>query len=141
MCMVAAALKPSTWLCNGLNPSTPVCSWVGVTCGAANQVIAIGVSGQSLSGTIPSALGLVSSLQNLDLSNNGILGAVPSSLSNLNGLTSINLGGNAQLTGTVPSSICAVSVLNVGTLSGCTTSNNNGKLLNLNFNIIETTFI
>ena len=120
--MVAAALKPSTWLCNGLSPSTPVCSWTGVVCGAAHQVIAIGVSGQKLSGTIPSALGLVSSLQSLDLSNNAILGAVPSTLGNLKDLTNINFSGNTLLTSTVPSALCSLSVLSLGSLTGCSTT-------------------
>ena len=136
MCMVAAALKPSTWLCNGLNPSTPVCSWSGVTCGAANQVIKIAVSNQGLSGTIPAALGLVSSLQRLDLSNNAILGSVPSTLANLNGLSSINLGGNSLLTGTVPSALCSATVLSLGSLSGCSTSNGKDLSNDNNLNLI-----
>ena len=132
MCMVAAALKASMWLCNGVNPSSTVCSWPGVTCGTAHQVIAIALSNQGLSGTIPSALGFVSSLQTLDLSNNAILGTLPSTLGNLNGLSSINLGGNALLTSTVPSALCSISVLSIGSLSGCSNSNING-ILNLIF--------
>ena len=139
MCMVAAALKPSTWLCNGLNPTTPVCSWSGVTCGTANQVITITVSNQGLSGTIPSALGLVSSLQSLDLSNNAILGSIPSTLGNLNGLTNLNLGDNSLLTGTVPSALCKVPVLNIGSLPGCSTSNDNGSDANLIWVLIHRT--
>ena len=128
---------PSKRLCDGSNnPTTPVCHWPGVHCGLANQVLAIILSSQGLSGTIPTALGLVSSLVSLDLSNNAILGTVPSTLSNLNGLSNINLSGNVMLTGTVPSALCGVSMISVGSLSGCSTSNNDDGTILPRLNVV-----
>ena len=155
MCLLAAALNPAGsgaggWSCAGDFPSTNICStWTGVRCDERGAVKNITLPGLSLHGSIPSALGQVTSLQAIDLSNNAIGGTLPSqlsglqliqninlqgnsiggtipnSLSTLTGLTSLNIGGNS-VTGTVPSALCSISSYNYGTLA-CGVSVVDGK--------------
>ena len=54
----------------------------------------LNLSGNQLSGSIPSALGGLSSLGTLNLSNNSLSGPIPSTLSYLSNLTSLNLYDN-----------------------------------------------
>ena len=60
----------------------------------------IELSENSLTGTIPAALGSCTALTGLDLGDNSLTGTVPASLGSLSALTYLALGDNS-LTGTV----------------------------------------
>ena len=87
----------------------PWCSYYGVTCGTVSgsatyeSVTSIALSGLSLTGTIPSSIGSLTSLQYLKLKTNNLNGTIPSSIGSLTSLTTLDLQFN-QLTGTIPSS-------------------------------------
>jgi Leucine-rich repeat (LRR) protein len=58
-------------------------------------------SGTGVHGTIPSRIGTLTTLQDLDLSGNSLSGSIPSELGILSRLTALSLAGNS-LTGTLP---------------------------------------
>ncbi len=92
----------------------PIGSWNGITvAGSPQRVTGLGLPSWSLTGTIPSDLGDLSSLGTLNLSDNGIIGSIPSDLGGLSNLGTLNLSGN-QLSGTIPSDLGDLSSL--GTL-------------------------
>ncbi|KAK9096150.1 hypothetical protein Sjap_021647 [Stephania japonica] len=69
------------------------------------------LSGNQLTGTIPSSLSKLSQLEELDLGNNAFVGNLSSiAWSNLSSLRMLDLSGN-QLTGTIPSSLSKLSQL------------------------------
>ena len=75
-----------------------------------NRVVGIDMSSQGLTGTIPTELSDLSSLQSLDLSQNELTGTIPSELGNLSSLQSLDLSQN-ELTGTIPSELGNLSSL------------------------------
>jgi hypothetical protein len=83
------------WLAN----TTP-CSWHGVTC-ATGAVVRLHLSEMQLTGSIPSELGNLESLQFLELGFNQLNGSIPPELGNLGNLQSLSLSLN-QLTGSIP---------------------------------------
>ncbi|KAL3906744.1 MAG: hypothetical protein SGILL_009150 [Bacillariaceae sp.] len=93
-------------LSNGWMLNDSVCNWFGVTCGwtepEADYVYELSLANNFLKGTIPSHLGAVQSLQNIDMSQNSVGGTVPTQLFGLPSLEEFNLKNN-DLIGTVPS--------------------------------------
>uniref|UniRef100_A0A1J3K5Q1 Putative LRR receptor-like serine/threonine-protein kinase n=1 Tax=Noccaea caerulescens TaxID=107243 RepID=A0A1J3K5Q1_NOCCA len=93
------------------------CSWHGVTCDeSSKQVTVLSLPSSNLSGTLPSNLGSLVSLQRLDLSNNSINGSFPVSLLNATELRFLDLSSN-YISGKLPASFGAFSKLNVLNLS------------------------
>ena len=96
------------------------CSWTGVTCapngGTGNTIItSIGLSKQKIAGSIPNAIGLLTTLQFLFLDQNALVGTIPSSIGRLTNLQTLHLENN-YLSGTLPSSLTTLTnlvVLNV----------------------------
>ena len=96
------------------------CSWTGISCqpngGTGNTIItSIGLSKQKIAGSIPSAIGLLTTLQFLFLDQNALIGTIPSSLGQLANLQTVHLENN-YLSGTLPSSLASLTnlvVLNV----------------------------
>ncbi|PRQ48748.1 putative non-specific serine/threonine protein kinase [Rosa chinensis] len=75
--------------------TTPVCNWVGVTCGERHHRVAdLNLSYFGLTGTIPPELGNLSFLINMDFSNNSFHGILPQELAHLRRLKFISLGNN-----------------------------------------------
>ncbi|KAH9667860.1 protein kinase domain-containing protein [Citrus sinensis] len=108
---------PANFLARNWNTSSSVCNWTGVTCDVrTHRVTALNISGLNLTGTIPSELGNLSSLQTLDLSFNWFSGEIPEELGNLAELEELWLQNNF-LTGTIPSSIFNLSSLSILDLS------------------------
>jgi len=68
------------------------------------------LSVNSLGGSIPTALGQITTLTALTLNQNNFVGPIPSQLGNIPGLQSLILFNNS-LTGSVPSSLCGLSSL------------------------------
>ena len=96
------------------NPWTltqPVTSWQGVGLDVNHtNVITLILNLDNLSGTIPSTLDNLSSLNTLELINNQLSGTIPASLGSMPNLEYLELNGN-QLTGSIPTSLGNLSSL------------------------------
>ena len=78
----------------------PLNDWFGVTADSNENVTDLDLSGNNLRGTLPAALGSLTSLTTLDLSANALSGTVPD-LRAITKLQSLSLGDN-QFSGTIP---------------------------------------
>ena len=67
------------------------------------------LSGNELTGSIPSEIGNLTNLIYLVLSSNQLTGSIPPEIGNLDSLTYLNLSDN-QLTGEIPESICDLNI-------------------------------
>jgi Leucine-rich repeat (LRR) protein len=85
------------------------CSWFGVTCGSG-AVVRVELSNNGLTGSIPTAVGDLPSLQRLYLQGNQLGGPIPPEIGSLSVLTDLYLSAN-QLTGSIPSEIGNLSDL------------------------------
>jgi len=107
------ALSSFGWRCRSGYPTSRLCrsSWEGVTCDSSGEyVLTIELASYQLSGTIPTSLGLMTTLTVLDLSKNSFTGFVPSSLEYLTDVTSLDLSYNF-FSGTIPSAIGSMTSL------------------------------
>ncbi|XP_062020561.1 probable LRR receptor-like serine/threonine-protein kinase At3g47570 [Rosa rugosa] len=94
---------PQNMIFTNWSTTTPVCNWVGVTCGARHHRIAqLNLSYFGLTGTIPPQLGNLSFLVDLDLRNNSFHGTLPQELARLRRLMFIHFAYN-KFTGVIPS--------------------------------------
>lgn len=91
--------------------SQPMSSWQGITLNQEGCVIRIQLDALITSGTIPSELGDMHSLVELDLEDCQLTGPIPSSLGNLTHLIELDLEGN-NLTGSIPISFANLTSLN-----------------------------
>jgi len=90
---------------NWLGPVGTECTWKGVTCdNIGTTVVDLQLVNNFLTGTLPSDLANLSSLQILNLSSNLLTGAIPSALGNLTGLQVLNLSWN-YLRGPIPAKL------------------------------------
>jgi Leucine-rich repeat (LRR) protein len=105
--------KSTNWLSGNASAPSSVCSWFGVACAPAScsvnasdvcRVVALRLASNKLVGSIPPSLGLLDSLQILDLSSNQLASTLPESIGNLAALTSFTLAYN-KLVGVLPASI------------------------------------
>ena len=86
-------------------------SWHGVTTNSDGRVTALALNGNGLDGTLPTALGDLSELEQLDLQDNDLSGALPSELADLTNLTSLLLTESRALTGALPDGLRELSDL------------------------------
>ena len=100
-----------------LDANTSVCDWDLVGCDASGRVKLLTLSFNNLSGVVPSSIGNLTHLQDLDMEYNQLSGQLPDSFDNLKAMVQLGLGGNS-FTGPLPTSICSVvsSVTNQGSL-------------------------
>ncbi|KAL9416808.1 hypothetical protein AB3S75_039906 [Citrus x aurantiifolia] len=106
--------NPNNILAQNWTSNTSVCSWMGITCDVyGNRVTSLTIPDLGLTGTIPSYLGNLSSLQTLVLSHNWFSGEIPEELGNLAELEVLVLNNNL-LTGTIPDSIFNLSSISTG---------------------------
>jgi len=113
--------------------SSSVCSgWYGIACNSAGKVVGIELSDNSLVGSLPTELGILSALTSITILNsfelsgslptevslltalrqitirsNYLTGSIPNQISNLQSLTKLDLENNI-LSGSIPSSIPAL---------------------------------
>ena len=81
---------------------TPITQWEGITLrGTLERVAWLNIRGGGLDGSLPAALGGLSSLTYLNLRSNDLSGEIPTELSNLSDLLQLHLRTN-QLSGTIP---------------------------------------
>jgi hypothetical protein len=97
------------------------CSWYGVSCNGAGDVGAfVGLKANMLVGTLPSQLGLITSLSTLQLGTNRLSGRIPSQLGILSSiLSNFDLSSNL-LTSTIPSELGQLTAM----VSGFTLNSN-----------------
>ncbi|WMV32128.1 hypothetical protein MTR67_025513 [Solanum verrucosum] len=94
---------PNNILESNWSSSTPVCSWIGITCSSLhNRVTALDISSMQLHGTIPPHLGNLSFLVSLNISYNALHGYLPVELAHLQRLKLIDVTSN-NFTGAIPS--------------------------------------
>ena len=98
----------SNWQCSGGLPDAAVCSgsqsaWSGITC-EDGRVTSLYVYSYSLTGTLPSSLGALLSLQTLTIGYTLLQGTIPSSLGRLSNLYILSLS-SPYLSGPIPSSL------------------------------------
>ena len=79
----------------------PLGEWYGVTTDDNGRVVHLDLRSNWLEGEIPSELGILTSLEFLELGFNGLEGEIPPELGGLSNLEFLNLSGN-QLTGEIP---------------------------------------
>lgn len=102
------------------SPSTDVCTWEGITCNGANQVITIDLQSKGLQGQLPldeSLWSNLNTLQNINLAQNEISGFVPPQISNVDALEYLSFSGN-QLESILPVSWDVLANLKGVDLSG-----------------------
>ena len=80
----------------------PLGEWYGVDTDASGRVVRLDLAENGLSGPIPSALGSLTSLEDLRLRTNDLTGPIPPELGRLTSLTVLNMWRN-DLTGPIPS--------------------------------------
>ncbi|KAL2501077.1 putative LRR receptor-like serine/threonine-protein kinase [Forsythia ovata] len=98
-----STIDPSNILIKNWSVSTPVCVWIGVTCGLRHQrVTALDISSMNLSGNIPSQLGNLSFLVSINLSSNYFYGSLPREMIQLRRLQIIDFRFNS-FSGQIPS--------------------------------------
>ena len=95
------------------SPTEPLNTWFGVETDSSGNVTELALPGNNLSGTLPAALGSLTSLTTLDLSDNQLSGTIPD-LTALTQLQTLNLSAN-QLSGTIPdlSTLTQLQTLNL----------------------------
>jgi Leucine-rich repeat (LRR) protein len=89
--------------------SDDICTWHGVTCGSGN-VAELTLNDNNLVGSIPTAIGNLSSLMQLNLSTNSLSGALPEEIA-IGTLTSLSIAANPGLNGALPASMTTMAAL------------------------------
>ncbi|PRQ29183.1 putative non-specific serine/threonine protein kinase [Rosa chinensis] len=109
---------PHNLIFTNWSTNTPVCNWVGVTCGARHlRATALNLSYFGLQGSIPPQLGNLSFLVDIDLRNNSFQGPLPPELARLRRLKFISFGFN-KFMGIIPTWFGSLSKLQTLSLYG-----------------------
>ncbi len=86
------------------NSDAPLSQWFGIAADNDGRVTAIKLPRNQLAGTLPTSIGALIHLEELDLSGNDLSGAIPPELTNLANLSTLYLAGN-RLRGCLPASL------------------------------------
>lgn len=109
---------PQNKILTNWSTNTPVCDWVGVTCGAGNlRVVYLNHSEFHLTGTVPPELGNLSFLVGMRLENNSFHGTIPPELARLSRLELLSFGFN-NFVGEIPSWLGSLTKLQILNLYG-----------------------
>jgi len=84
------------------------CNFYGIKCDGCNQTMGMYLSHNVLRGSLPSEIGILSSLSYLMLSYNFITGTIPSEIGMLSSLQRLYLENNSIM-GTIPTELCALT--------------------------------
>ncbi|KAH9658686.1 protein kinase domain-containing protein [Citrus sinensis] len=117
---------PQSVLVNNWSITYPVCSWIGISCGAGrHRVTALNLSTMGLQGTIPPHLGNLSFLVYLNISHNKFHGHLPNELGQLRRLRFFSVTNNT-LSGSFPPWIGSIpwSLYNISSLERIDLSSN-----------------
>ena len=90
----------SNWLSD-----QPLRDWQGVEVDEDGRVVVLRLSGNGLAGGIPSELGGLANLKELDLAHNGLAGGIPPDLGALADLRKLLLSQNRGLAGVIPENL------------------------------------
>ena len=117
MCNLVELNITNEWqgICESGEPVESVCSWSRVGC-TGDIVTSLDLSGLQIQGTIPTILGAIYSLEQLNLGQNQFVGTVPSVLSNLIALSDLDMHDNS-LEGRIPSEFGSLGMLSFLDLS------------------------
>ena len=88
------------------------CNWGGVACDSSNQVLSLHLDDHNLRGELPTELGLLSQLEEIDMDSNALFGSIPSTLGNLKFLEVVDLDNNG-LSGSIPQDLFQATALRV----------------------------
>jgi len=80
------------------------CDWKGIECNKNGQIETIDLFYGSLSGMIPSELGMLTMMTSLALKHNQLSGTIPTEIGTLSGIETIDISYN-NLTGMIPSEL------------------------------------
>ena len=87
LCQVAAGLEiqgqVNGWTCNGSVPVTPVCNWDKVFCdvnGSVTQIWLNNVANYSITGTLSTFIGQLTSLRQLSVDFSDLRGTIPTEI-------------------------------------------------------------
>jgi len=97
----------SVWL----DEETHECNWQVVRCNTEKEVVALELDASHLIGSLPTEIGLLTSLESLNLRDNLITGTVPKSWEHLTSLENLFLDGN-DLEGSIPDFFCTSLAMN-----------------------------
>ena len=103
----------SNWTMDG---KTSICDWEGVECASSvylGRPSQIKINSKGVKGFLPTEIGLLNGLIQLDLWDNSLSGTVPTTIGNLNPdeLVGIYMGDNWGLTGPIPEEISKLTDL------------------------------
>ena len=120
-----AATNGNNWLfkTNWLDNSTSHCTWHGVNCDAGGNVTSLGLYANSLAGTLPKELRLLSALSILQMNSNILSGTLLPELGSLTQMSELSLS-STSLSGTLLpelgmlSAIVILDLSSFGSLSG-----------------------
>ena len=100
------------WKCSSSIPIGSICKWAGVSCSDCGSITQIDVSYMSLSGTIPTSIGLLTDLISINMLDNSLGGNIPTQIGLLKKLSFFAVGNN-KFTGVIPTELGFLSSLNV----------------------------
>ena len=100
------------WQAGAAGSDCSVCAWYGVVCDANDRVIEINLGSNNLSGTIPSSLTQLTTLQKLSVYSNNLAGPLPTFFNQFPLLSFLDLGNN-DYTGSIPSTIALIPNIQV----------------------------
>ena len=108
------ATDGANWTNNtGWKTSDPLGGWHGVTTNSDGRVTALSLDTNGLNGSLPSALGNLTELEELFVVfNTDLTGSIPAALGNLSNLEKLELFGN-KLTGSIPGALGNLAKLTV----------------------------
>ncbi|CAM0885670.1 unnamed protein product [Alopecurus aequalis] len=101
--LVGADESLGSWL---LANWTNLCRWRHISCNSAGHIKALDLTRASLNGTLDEFdFSVFPQMKNLILSQNGLYGTIPAAIGNLTSLVVLQISGNRNLRGTIPRSI------------------------------------
>lgn len=108
------SLKSNAWSCPSVGTNITYCSWQGVTCDSAKNIVGLSIlsasTGAPLRSSIPASLGTLVTLKSLSIKQCSVRGTIPPSISSLTNLTQLILSSNF-LTGTLPDGLSSLVFL------------------------------